>query len=156
MKLYFDTCCYSRPYDNPAHQSQESVEAETIAIEGAVDLCRVLGFPIVGSPAVLVEIGKINDDEKRRDIRNFYDRVINEFVDFNDEIFCRAQEIRKLVNIKNYDSFHIALAEAANVDFLLTTDDRFERASGKLELKTKVVNPINFLGEFVKWAQSLT
>jgi len=153
MKLYFDTCCYSRPYDNPAHQSQESVEAETIAIEGAVDFCRVLGFSIVGSPTVVVEIEKIKDDEKRRDVRSFYDRVINEFVDFNDDIFCRAQEIRKQINIKNYDSFHVAFAEAVSANFLLTTDDRFERAAVKLELKTKVINPINFLGEFVKWVQ---
>lgn len=104
MKLCFDTCFYCRPFDNQKHRSQESVEAEIIAIKGAVELCKVLGFDIIGTPAVEREIGMIKDDMKRQDVRDFYDWAISDFVGFNDVIYARAQEIRGMANIKNRDS----------------------------------------------------
>jgi hypothetical protein len=80
------------------------VEAEIIAIKGAVELCKVLGFDIIGTPAVEREIGMIKDDMKRQDVRDFYDWAISDFVGFNDVIYARAQEIRGMANIKNRDS----------------------------------------------------
>jgi len=155
--IYLDSCCYGRPYDNPAHRSQEIVEAQIVAIEGAVEFCKAMGIHIVGSPTVIGEIKRIKDIEKRQDVLDFYDRAANVFVDFNDDIYARAQEIREQAVvleriIRNRDSFHVALAEAAGAGFFLTVDDRLERAGAVLELKTKIINPINFLQEFLKWA----
>jgi predicted nucleic acid-binding protein len=162
-KIYFDSCCYGRPFDNPAHRSQASVEAQIVAIKSAVELCKALGIGVVGSPTVELEIGRIEikDAQRYRAIRDFYEWAISDYIEFNDNIFARAQEIRGQALVlgrvvRNRDSFHAALAEAAGVGFLLTVDDRFERAGGELKLKTKIINPINFLQEFATWAQLLT
>ncbi|CCI01649.1 hypothetical protein [Microcystis aeruginosa] len=48
----------------------------------------------------------------------------------NDEIDQRSQEIEDL-GFDLYDSFHIACAEYARIDVLLTTDDRLLRKAIK-------------------------
>lgn len=51
--------------------------------------------------------------------------------------------------IRTFDSLHIATAEEANADVLLTTDDKFEKMAEKLELGTRVVNPLRFVWEVI-------
>lgn len=48
-------------------------------------------------------------------------------------------------NIKTMDAFHIAYAEAGEIDYFLTTDYRLIKSCEKLALNFKVVNPVNFL-----------
>ena len=45
--------------------------------------------------------------------------------------------------------FYITIAEEANVNVLLTTDDKFEKMAEKLELGTRVVNPLRFVWEVI-------
>lgn len=45
--------------------------------------------------------------------------------------------------------FYIEIAEEANVDVLLTTDDEFEKMAEKLELRTRVVNLLRFVWEVI-------
>lgn len=45
--------------------------------------------------------------------------------------------------------FYITIAEEANVDVLLITDDKFEKMAEKLELGTRVVNPLRFAWEVI-------
>lgn len=52
-------------------------------------------------------------------------------------------------NIQTFDSLHIASAEEANADVLLTTDDKFEKVAEKLELGTRVMNPLRFVWEVI-------
>ncbi|MDE7007781.1 MAG: hypothetical protein K2P07_06410 [Lachnospiraceae bacterium] len=47
------------------------------------------------------------------------------------------------------ERIHIASAEEVNADVLLTTDDRFEKMAEKLDLKTRVVNPLRFAWEVI-------
>ncbi|MCI8550921.1 MAG: type II toxin-antitoxin system VapC family toxin [Lachnospiraceae bacterium] len=53
----------------------------------------------------------------------------------------------KLSKIRTFDSLHIAAAEEAKADVLLTTDDKLEKIAGKLELKVRVMNPLKFAWE---------
>ena len=53
----------------------------------------------------------------------------------------------KLSKIRTFDSLHIAAAEEAKADVLLTTDDKLEKMAEKLELKVKVMNPLKFAWE---------
>jgi len=52
--------------------------------------------------------------------------------------------------IRMLDGFHLAFAENANVDILLTTDNKFEKAVSKLSLKLKVINPLKYLMEVIQ------
>ena len=139
-----------------AHQAQYRVRQEVTSIMDAVKMCGVSGIPIIGSAAVDMEIEEIREDEKRGLVRAFYGRIVTEELLETAAITARAQEVRAQGISGELDSYHVAFAEAVGVDFLLTTDDRFENAAGKLELKTKVINPINFLGEYFVWLLSST
>lgn len=50
-------------------------------------------------------------------------------------------------NISLMDSLHMAAAEAAQTDAMLTTDDKLEKAASKIDLKIAVVNPLKFMLE---------
>jgi len=154
VKIYIDACCYSRPFDNAAHLAQPAVQQEIAAIRDAVRLCRKAGIPVIGSPTVIDEIGRIRDSEKLEFVRAFYDSTINEYIELSADITGRAGELAVL-GIKERDAFHTAFAEASGAAFLLTTDDRFERKAKTLVLSTKVINPINFLPEVTQWIRQL-
>lgn len=150
-----DTCCYSRPFDNRAHYAQERVRQEITAIMDAVRMCGMSGSPVFGSVVVSAEIDDIGDYGKRERVRGFYGEVISEELKITDGVTVRAQELNAL-GFGARDAYHAAFAEAVGAAYLLTTDDRFERAAARAALKTKVINPINFLGEYLIWQLSLT
>ncbi len=68
-------------------------------------------------------------------------------VAYTDEIKKRSEDIMKISKIRTFDSLHIAAAESANADVLLTTDDKMSSMASKLELKVKVQNPLQFAWE---------
>ena len=68
-------------------------------------------------------------------------------VAYTDEIKKRSEDIMKISKIRTFDSLHIAAAESANADVLLTTDDKMSNMASKLELKVKVQNPLQFAWE---------
>lgn len=51
--------------------------------------------------------------------------------------------------IRTFDSLHIAAAEEAKADVMLTTDDKLERMAERLELKVRVMNPLKFAWEVI-------
>jgi hypothetical protein len=66
IRVYLDTCCFSRPLDD---QEQLRVKLETAAILlafGYVDRGR---WTLIGSDALDAEISGIRDPERRRDVR---------------------------------------------------------------------------------------
>jgi predicted nucleic acid-binding protein len=153
MKLYFDTCCYCRPYDNPAHMAQERVRLEVAAILDTVRLCGISGVPIYGSASVVAELSFIKEQEKLKRVRSFYNEFITDELELTADISIRAQKIQAQ-KIDLYDAFHVAFAESIGASYLLTTDYRFENVAARLNLKTVVINPINFLGEYLLWRLS--
>lgn len=102
---------------------------------------------IIGSPVLDIEIEQIGNIEKQEKVRNFYEQTINKKIGYNIDILKRAKELSEQSNIRTLDRFHLSFAEYAEVDVLLTTDDKFEKACSKLNLNTKVMNPLNFLLE---------
>ena len=59
----------------------------------------------------------------------------------------RAEEIQHTSNIKYKDSIHLACAESANADVLLTTDKKFSNNCQRITTYTKVMNPNEWLLE---------
>ena len=102
------------------------------------------------SPALDLEIDQIDNVEKREKIKYFYNQTITEKIDYTEKVLNRVKELSKQTKIKTLDSFHLSFAENHDVDVLLTTDTRFEKACSKINLKTKVINPISFLMEVMQ------
>jgi hypothetical protein len=148
MKLYFDSCCYGRQWDD---QKDTQIAADTLAIMTIIEAAKIAGHSIWGSGAVKFELGNIpNDNPNRADIIGFYKNTINERFILTTAEFTRAQSLQA-EGVGEMDSQHLSAAEAIGVDYLITTDDKFKRVVIKKNLsKVRVINPLTFLAEGIK------
>lgn len=67
MRLYFDCCCYNRPFDD---QSQQRIHDESEAILSLMNRCITLSGTILGSAVLRLEIDSIGDTVKREKVRH--------------------------------------------------------------------------------------
>ncbi|MDR1292494.1 MAG: PIN domain-containing protein [Clostridiales Family XIII bacterium] len=146
MKLYLDTCCYNRPFDD---QSQDRIHLESEAVLSIVKRGRIGKDSITGSDVLNLEIGTISNIEKKDKVSILYE-IARRHVTFDDDIEKRAAEIMNVSSIRSFDALHIASAEVGEVDYMLTTDDKLEKAAAKLELKVKVTNPLKYIAEVIE------
>jgi predicted nucleic acid-binding protein len=147
MKLYLDSCCYNRPYDD---QTQEKIHMEGEAILAIISKCKQTDDEIVGSSALDLEIDQNSDIEKKEKVKYFYEQTVTSKTEYSASIFKRVQELSEQTNIRTLDRFHLSFAENSNVDILLTTDTKFEKASSKLNLRLRVINPLKYLLEVIQ------
>lgn len=145
LKLYLDNCCYSRPFDDLT-QEKNNLEAQAIKII-IKKYCND-EIKIYTSDALLFEMSNIKDVIKRAKVLEIYNKLNLTSIEFSDKIMERAYEIKKY-NIKDMDALHIAYAESINIDYLITTDRLLINASNRATLKTKVMNPIDFIMEVI-------
>ena len=99
---------------------------------------------ILGSDILRQEIGAVKDSEKKIKLSDLYTSFLREEIHYRDNIEIRAKFFMTEANIKTMDAFHIAYAEAGEVDYFLTTDYRLIKSCEKLALNFKVVNPVVF------------
>jgi len=143
LKLYLDNCCYSRPFDD---QSQERIYLESEAILSILKLGEKQQFEILGSSILQLEMNRLRDEDKKQKIQNLY-QVVHKEIPYTPDVKKRSEEIMKLSKIRSFDSLHVAIAESASVDVVLTTDDKLEKMASHLDLKVKVQNPLKFVLE---------
>ena len=72
LKLYLDTCCYNRPFDN---LEQEKINLEANAIENIFRKHINKEIEIYKSMVIDFEISNIKLDNKRRQIEDLYDAM---------------------------------------------------------------------------------
>ncbi len=145
MRIYLDSCCYNRPFDD---LSQERVYLESEAILSILDKGFSGEYELLGSDVVEYELFQIYDIVKRQNVLDLYKNVRIR-IEENDDIDNRAKEIRSLSNIHMFDSLQIASAEAGGADIMLTTDDRLEKMSARLALNVRIMNPSKFVIEML-------
>jgi len=137
IKVYFDNCCYNRPFDD---QSQIRISLETIAKIFTQKLIVDKKIDMIWSYILFAENHDNPFSQRRETISDFSKNAIDTIVE-NDEILKKSEEIRA-TGIKEKDSLHIACALYANCDYFITTDDRL--------LKYKcpdmnIINPVDFI-----------
>jgi predicted nucleic acid-binding protein len=145
MKLYLDNCCYNRPFDD---QSQERIHLESTSVLAVVKRARAETDTILGSKVLSLEISQICNTEKREKVEVLYG-IAGKYIPFSAEIEMRAAEIMAVSSIRSFDALHIASAEKGEADYLLTTDDRLEKACANLPLSVKVINPLRYIAEVI-------
>lgn len=149
MRLYFDCCCYNRPFED---QSQNRIHDESDAILSLINRCQKdkLGI-ILGSTVLKMEIDQISDPAKKVKVLSL-SKAISENIVYNDIIKKRAIEIQALTSIHEMDSLHIASAEFGNADIFISTDDKLLKSCQKIKtrLKVRVKNPVSFLAEVIE------
>ena len=75
-----------------------------------------------------------------------YHALVSGLIRVTSGLTQRSVQIRSMLNIRNFDSLHLACAELG-VDVLLTTDMKFLKGSQRTGLKIAVKNPVEFVME---------
>ncbi len=144
LRIYLDTCALNRLTDA---QSQMRVRLEAEAIELFFLHLQTGKATWIGSSVLEMEIGRNPDVQSREDALSMLP-FVSEFHRPNAEVTVRA----RLLNLLGYgkiDALHLAIAEYAKVDLLLTTDDRFLRLAGRGMGSPfiRVANPLDYVQE---------
>ena len=146
MKIYPDSCIYGRPNDN---QTQADIEAETLAISVIFDVCRIAGHIFIGSTHVKDEIMANSNATARDAARDLFEDIVLHCADLTAADIMRAQ-VFMAQGLGKGDSLHLAAAEAADADVLLTVDKDFERIAANNKLsKVRVLNPLKVIREII-------
>ncbi|MDR0974540.1 MAG: hypothetical protein LBL80_02480 [Ruminococcus sp.] len=139
LKIYLDTCCYNRPFDN---LDQHILGYEAVAIEYIENLVKAEKINLVHSFVLQYEIDNNPSYYKRRKINSVV-RCATEFVS---EGFSKTiAEISIPIiatGVKKTDAAHVAAALFSHCNFFITTDKRL------LKYKTDdiiITDPIKFL-----------
>lgn len=142
LKLYLDTCCFNRPFDD---LTNDKVRLESEAILTIIDRCESNKWDIIKSDILYDEILEMPNIIKRQKVLLLYSSA-SDYIKLNDNIVIRAKELMKY-NIKPYDSLHLASAEYGNADVFLTTDKKLINLSKKSNINVRVENPNIWLME---------
>lgn len=144
MKVYLDACCINRLTDN---QAQARIREEAEAVELILRGVRNGAIQWISSEALVDEIDR-NPDVARRLENTALLALASESLDVNDPIPDRAANLQ-IAGYRAYDALHLACAEAAQVDVLLTTDDEFIRRASRQDGRPRVavLNPLSWSKE---------
>jgi len=142
-KLYFDNCCFSRPFDD---LTQEKISLEEKAIEDILTKYERQELEIYTSKIVDFEMSKIKDPNKKRQVEDLYGSLRLKKIPYSQAVKQRAVEIEGY-NIKTIDALHIAIAESINIDYLITTDKLLINGAKRTNSKVNVISPISFIME---------
>ncbi len=141
MRLYLDTCSLNRPWDD---QSQVRIHLEAEAVIYIIDAVRRGTEELVTSDYLMAEI-LCNPDVVRRADTLALTEPATLHVSQSMAIDARAAQL-SAHQIAGYDALHLAAAEAAQCELLLTTDDRLIRRcvrAGSV-IRVKVLNPTDY------------
>lgn len=148
-RIYLDTNVYCRPRDD---RLQKRIDREARAFEEIAGLKEEGKVTIVSSDYVKMEVGEIDDEEKREDITNF-ERVLCDLnFEHGNDSKALAMELVKECNVRVLDALHISASALAEVKFFLTCDDdviKRRRCIEKVLSHGKhhiiIANPIDYL-----------
>jgi predicted nucleic acid-binding protein len=147
MIIYLDVCCLNRPFDD---QTQDRIHLEAEAILSILNHSRTAGWSVIGSDAIDYEISKIPDSDKRLMVQ-ILSTMHDAHVRVDAGVEKRALELKR-AGLKPLDALHVACAEKAKAEILLTTDDNLlsKALKNQRTLKVKVENPLRWVMEVIK------
>ena len=143
-KVYLDTCCYSRPYDD---NRQPQILREVSAIKVILGYLQIGQWHWITSEVIIFEVNRNSNLTQRGDIKKLL-RNAHQYVSVGTMEELRSEQLESF-GFKPLDALHIACAENANADILLTTDKRMLRRSKNhhFQLRVRVENPHIWLEE---------
>jgi predicted nucleic acid-binding protein len=118
MRVYLDSCCFNRPFDD---QAQTRVRLET---EAKLDIQqRIKDRKIELAWSYMLDYeNRVNPFEEQREAIARWKNAAAADVGETAAVLRQAQEIANR-GVRANDALHVACAVAAGCDFFLTTDD---------------------------------
>lgn len=144
MKIYLNVSCLNRPFDD---QEQARIRLEAAAVGMILERVDEGQRIHVSSEMAQIEINA-NPDAKRRARVHLLLPEPKRIVMLPPALFARGAEL-ELLGFKAADALHMAAAEEAGADVLLSCDDRFCRLAQRevKHLRVTVRNPLQWLNE---------
>ncbi len=144
MKIYLDVSSLNRPFDD---QTQPRIRVETAAITAIFERIDSGQWQQCSSEMALIEIDATSDLVRFHRVRMLLPEP-RHIIELSDQLFCRATEIEQ-IGFKPADAVHLAAAEFAGADVLLSCDDRLCRIANRRRnnLRVTVSNPVDWLKE---------
>lgn len=140
--IYLDVCCLNRPFDD---QRQARIRLETDAIWLIIQEAVAGRYRWVSSEAVSLEIEQNPNPERRRRVEALNSLAAEEIrMEPGDR--DRGRELEGW-GFGAFDALHIACAERAGVDIVLTTDDGLLKRAKRhaSQLRVRALNPVAWL-----------
>ena len=143
-KIYLDTCCLNRPFDD---QTQTRIRLEAEAVLAIFSQIEIGEWDWVGSDVLKDEVEQTPDTQKLSRVSLLLD-FIEDNIEIGEKEIKRAKILRKK-GFQLFDALHIASAESAKADVFLSTDDRLIKLAKRLsiELQIRVENPLVWVTE---------
>ena len=147
MKIYLDTCCLNRPFDD---QRQPRVRLESEAVTLILEKTHKRELEWIGSDVLVYELGQTKDAERRERLILLAGQS-KQTIETTEKILDRAETIESS-GFESYDAIHLASAEQAKVDIFLTTDDNLLKIANRNKqlFPFVVINPVKWLEEVLK------
>ncbi len=115
MRVYLDTCCLNRPFDN---QEQERIREETEAVRLVFSRIEHDGWEWIGSQVLTYEVSMVPDAERRIILEHWLFWMSTK-VTIDESVILRAEDL-KIRGFQTADALPIAAAGKAR-RVLLTT-----------------------------------
>jgi predicted nucleic acid-binding protein len=144
MRVYLDACCLGRLTDD---QTQRRIREEAEAVELVLGLVARGSVEWIASDALAEEIRRNPSVERRIESETLF-AMASKTAEIDDQIAERAHELQSF-GYGAFDALHLAAAEGAHVDVLLSTDDQFVRraSQGAGRPQVTVRNPLSWVRE---------
>ena len=132
------------------NQEQDRIRFEAEAVRFILKHIRKGDFLWVGSTVVDLELNRTPDPDRKSEMQMFTKSILEKVTADLQEI-RRAEEL-ELLGFGAMDALHLACAEKAKVEVLLTTDDKFLKKgivhSGQLSVR--IANPAIWMSEVIE------
>jgi predicted nucleic acid-binding protein len=145
MKIYLDACSLQRPFDD---KTQIRILLESEAVLGIITYFENKKIDLINSEVLEYEIARIPNNLRRLNSINVLSAA-NIYVKLNTVIEKNAKTFSEN-GIMPLDALHLASAEYAKTDYFCTCDDKLIIRARRVNLKLKIVTPIELIGEIEK------
>ena len=142
MRLYLDLNCFNRPFGD---QNQTRVARETAAVLTILQRIVDGGDHLVWSVILDFENAQHPLADRRVEIARWAQRAIA-YMAVTPGVTARAHALTA-AGFRPLDAAHLACAEAAACERLLTCDDQMLRTARRVRVGVQVQNPVPYMRE---------
>ena len=119
VRLYLNTSALNRPFDD---LSQDRVRHEADAVTVLLAAIERREIEWITSEYLAYEVAQMPDPERRHRVASLAG-LASRTVSISPSVARRARDLERF-GLRGLDALHIAAAESASCDCLVTTDDR--------------------------------
>ena len=144
MRIYLDTCCLNRPFDD---QTDARVSLETEAIRTILTRCEQGEWHLINSEVLELETQKTTNIVRQKYVSLLLSTASTTVL-LSDTIIYNAKQLEDL-GLKAFDALHLACA-ISNADVLLTVDEKKKKKANTINtLNIRVAHPLRWLEEML-------